>query len=80
MTAQLDNHIEPLTPREEDVIRLVAYGNSNKEIGQGLGLSPRTVMVHISHIKAKLGIYSRVGLAVWFVHKHGWPTVESFKK
>lgn len=47
---------EPLTPREQDVLELVATGSSNKEIGEALGISYRTVEEHRSHIMHKLGV------------------------
>jgi FixJ family two-component response regulator len=47
---------EPLTPRERDVLQLVATGSSNKEIGETLGISYRTVEEHRSHIMHKLGV------------------------
>ncbi|MEP1443898.1 MAG: response regulator [Hyphomicrobiales bacterium] len=44
-----------LTPRENDVLKLVAAGASNKEVGLGLSISPRTVEVHRARIMEKLG-------------------------
>jgi DNA-binding CsgD family transcriptional regulator/tetratricopeptide (TPR) repeat protein len=49
-----------LTDRERQVLARVAAGDTNREIGQLLYISPRTVGVHISHILDKLGIRSRV--------------------
>ncbi len=46
---------EPLTRRERDVLQLVATGSSNKEIGETLGISYRTVEEHRSNIMHKLG-------------------------
>jgi predicted ATPase/DNA-binding CsgD family transcriptional regulator len=51
-----------LTPMENDVVRLVAEGLGNKEIGARLFISPRTVQTHLTHVYAKLGIASRVQL------------------
>ena len=48
-----------LTPRELDVLRLVAQGLSNKEIAAGLDLSPHTVKYHLASVLAKLGVRSR---------------------
>ncbi len=50
---------EPLTPREMDVLRLLAQGQSNKEIAHALHLVEETVKSHIGHILAKLGVASR---------------------
>jgi two-component system response regulator NreC len=49
----------PLSPRETDVLRLMALGHTNREIGERLGLSVRTVETHRSHIQQKLGLTSR---------------------
>ena len=50
---------EPLTPREMDVLRLLAQGQSNKEIARALHLVEETVKSHVGHILAKLGVQSR---------------------
>jgi predicted ATPase/class 3 adenylate cyclase/DNA-binding CsgD family transcriptional regulator len=51
-----------LTPTERDVVRLVAEGLGNKEIGARLFVSPRTVQTHLTHVYTKLGLTSRVQL------------------
>jgi predicted ATPase/class 3 adenylate cyclase/DNA-binding CsgD family transcriptional regulator len=51
-----------LTRMELDVVRLVAEGLGNKEIGARLFISPRTVQSHLTHVYAKLGLTSRVQL------------------
>ncbi len=48
-----------LTPREVEVLQLVARGLSNKEIGERLVISPKTVGNHIEHIYAKIGVSTR---------------------
>jgi DNA-binding CsgD family transcriptional regulator len=60
-----------LTPREIDVIRLVAEGLSNKEIGQLLAISPRTVNFHLDNLFAKLGVRSRTEAAILAL-RQGW--------
>jgi two-component system, NarL family, response regulator LiaR len=50
---------EHLTPREMDVLRLLAQGHSNKEIASTLYLAEETVKFHVRHILAKLGVQSR---------------------
>jgi two-component system, NarL family, response regulator LiaR len=50
---------EPLTPREMDVLLLLAQGQSNKEIARTLHLVEETVKDHVRHILAKLGVKSR---------------------
>jgi DNA-binding NarL/FixJ family response regulator len=48
--------VDRLTPREREVLALIAEGRSNSAIGQRLSLSPKTVETHIGHIFAALGI------------------------
>jgi DNA-binding NarL/FixJ family response regulator len=48
-----------LTPRERDVLRLLADGLDQRRIADTLFLSPKTVATHIQHILAKLGVHSR---------------------
>ncbi|MBI2927687.1 MAG: response regulator transcription factor [Verrucomicrobia bacterium] len=52
-----------ITPREEEVLRLVAQGYSSKEIGEKLGCSAVTVDRHVQHICAKLHVSGRVAAA-----------------
>ena len=52
-----------LTPREREVLRLVARGRSNREIGEALFVSPRTVEWHVGNILRKLGLRSRAAVA-----------------
>lgn len=51
--------VDPLTPRELDVLRLMAQGLQNKEIAQQLAISERTVKFHVSSILGKLGVGNR---------------------
>ncbi len=60
-----------LTPREMDVLQLLAEGLSNKEIAAVLHLSPRTVNFHLDNIYSKLGVSSRTGAAIYAL-RHGW--------
>jgi two-component system response regulator NreC len=48
-----------LSPRETDVLKLMALGHTNREIGDQLSLSVRTVETHRAHIQQKLGLSSR---------------------
>ena len=48
-----------LTPREMGVLRLVAAGKANREIGEALNISEATVKIHLSHLFEKLGATSR---------------------
>ena len=52
-----------LTPREAEVLALVAVGRSNGQIAQALYISPKTASVHVSNILAKLGVHTRVEAA-----------------
>jgi two-component system, NarL family, response regulator LiaR len=58
-TVRMSEPPEPLTPREMDVLRLLAQGCSNKEIARTLQLVEETVKFHVRHILAKLGVQSR---------------------
>ena len=53
-----------LTPRERDVVELVAEGLTNKEIGRRLAISPATVKAHVERIIGKLGVADRTQAAV----------------
>jgi DNA-binding NarL/FixJ family response regulator len=55
---------ERLTPRELDVLRLLAQGQTNREIAKSLVVSVGTVKVHVEHIIAKLGVSDRTQAAV----------------
>jgi DNA-binding NarL/FixJ family response regulator len=59
-TSEVSDHDHSaLTPREREVLRLVARGHSNKQIAVDLGLSRHTVKYHLSSILEKLGVQSR---------------------
>jgi len=59
-----------LTERECEVVRLVAQGCSNHEIGQRLVISDKTVKTHVSNILSKLNLNDRTQLAIYAI-KHG---------
>ena len=59
-----------LTPREREILCLLAEGQSNKLIARNLGISDGTVKLHVKAILRKLGIHSRVEAAVLAV-EHG---------
>lgn len=58
-----------LTPREEEVLGLIAGGLSNPEIADRLVVSRRTVEHHVSHILTKLGVSSRTQAATYAVRR-----------
>lgn len=53
---------DPLSPREREVVQLVAAGLGNAEIARRLVISPRTVTTHLQHVYARLGLGSRAAL------------------
>ena len=55
----------PLTPREYEIVRLIARGLSNREIADELVISPATAARHVANILAKLGFSSRTQIASW---------------
>jgi DNA-binding CsgD family transcriptional regulator len=55
-------------PREADVLRLIALGNTNTETAELLGLSVRTVETHRGHILEKTGCRSRAELVLHAIH------------
>ena len=61
---------EILTPREIELVRLVADGLSNLEIGERMHLSEPTIKTHMGHVLAKLGMRDRLQVAVW-AHRSG---------
>lgn len=60
---------ERLTMREMDVLRLVAQGYSNREIGETLTITERTTRTHVSNILSKTGLDSRTRLALWAIRR-----------
>jgi len=69
-TPRLTADVEvPLTQRESEVLRQLAYGLTNKEIAQALHISYETVKEHVQHILRKIGVSDRTQAAVWAVRK-----------
>lgn len=58
-----------LTPREREVLTLIANGRSNRQIATALVVSERTARTHVSNILAKLGVASRTQAALWAVQE-----------
>lgn len=65
VTAPVDDAVEHLTPREREVLQLIARGYSYKQIAQRLSISPRTVESHTSAVLRKLQLSSRHELSRW---------------
>lgn len=62
---RLPHSAERLTPRETEVLRLLAEGKANKEISRELGISEQTAKSHVHEILGKLGMLSRTQAAVY---------------
>ena len=56
---------DALSPREQEVLRLVAEGRANKQIGRALGISERTVKSHLSSVFRQIGVADRTSAALW---------------
>ena len=61
----------PLTPRETQVLRLIAMGLSNKEIGDSFEISIETVKEHVQNLLRKISLDDRTQTAVWAI-RHGF--------
>lgn len=59
MTEPKGRGAEPLSQREHDVLQLLAFGKTNKEIAKELGIGAQTVKTHIAHIFTKMGAADR---------------------
>jgi DNA-binding NarL/FixJ family response regulator len=56
---------DTLSARELEVLQLVAKGLANKQIGRALGISERTVKVHVGHVFRRIGVTDRTSAAMW---------------
>lgn len=68
-TDEEPNPFDVLTPRESEILGLLAEGQSNKVIARNLGISDGTVKLHVKAILRKLGVHSRVEAAVLAVQQ-----------
>ena len=69
-TSSTSEAVEPLTPRETEVLTYIVRGYTNRQIGEELGISVRTVEGHRANLSSKLGIQSRVDF-VRYAREHG---------
>ena len=67
--------LERLTPRQRDILQLVAEGRTSKQIAQRLGLSVKTVERHRDDVMKRLEIHDIAGLVRWAIG-HGLVTFE----
>jgi two-component system response regulator NreC len=65
-----DAVVEQLTPRELEVLKYIVQGYTNRQIGEELSISVRTVEGHRANLSGKLGLHSRVDL-VRYAREHG---------
>jgi DNA-binding NarL/FixJ family response regulator len=65
----IDPEIAALTPKELEVLRLIARGLTYREVGEELFISVKTVETHMSHILRKLHLTNRHQLAAWAAHR-----------
>lgn len=65
-----DRDIQSLTPRERDIIKLIAEGLPNKVIARRLNITESTVKVHVKHLLKKMKLKSRVEAAVWVLQSN----------
>jgi predicted ATPase/DNA-binding CsgD family transcriptional regulator len=63
---------EALTPREQEIARLVGQGGNNRAIAERLFIAPATVARHVANINRKMGFNSRKQIAAW-VNRHSGP-------
>ena len=61
---------QPLSPRERDVLRLIARGYSNRQIARDLAIGEQTVKTHVRGILTKLGLQDRVQAAIFALRHH----------
>ena len=62
---QVDDGRDQISPREMAVLQLIAQGLGNREIGEQLFISERTVKTHVTHLLEKLNLRDRTQLAIY---------------
>jgi DNA-binding CsgD family transcriptional regulator len=61
-----EKKMAPITPRQREVVALIAAGCSNDEVGSRLGISPRTAKAHCDVLRQKLGVRRRRQIPIAF--------------
>lgn len=61
--------VEPLTPREHEVLELLSRGLNNRDIASRLGVAEITVRTHVGHVLGKLGVSNRVEAVLYALQK-----------
>ena len=77
-TTEIQGPFSDLTPRESEILKLIADGQSNKLIARNLGISDGTVKLHVKAVLRKLEVHSRVEAAVMYV-EHFYQTKEQMQ-
>lgn len=75
MSSYLDQSVESLTPRELEVLRLMAHGLSNRKIAAQLTVNERTIKRHVSEILSKFEVENRTQ-AITYGAAHGLVTLQ----
>jgi len=70
-TVSLNDPVHNLSPREAEILKLIARGDSNKHIARKLDIAETTVKIHVQHILRKLNLGNRVHAAVYATER-GW--------
>ena len=71
LTARADRRpVADLTPREREVLGLLARGKANKQIARELGISEKTVKAHLTRVFESIGVSDRTAAALW-AQRHG---------
>jgi DNA-binding NarL/FixJ family response regulator len=66
----VERRLDRLTPRETEILQLMAEGSSNEQISSKLDMSPNTLRTHVQNIITKLGVHSRLEALVYAI-RHG---------
>ena len=65
LPTRTESPADRLSARERQVLRLIGQGMANKQIGRALGISERTVKVHVGHVFRQIGVADRTSAALW---------------